>query len=58
MSGLRALCRSPGPSADPRPGILDAGLFGAVTLMVVVTTFLTPPLLKWRCKDGHWGERI
>jgi Kef-type K+ transport system membrane component KefB len=28
-------------------GILDAGLFGAVTLMVMVTTFLAPPLLKW-----------
>lgn len=27
-------------------GVLDAGLFGAVTLMVVVTTFVTPPLLK------------
>jgi hypothetical protein len=55
---LRASCRSPGPRTDPRPGILDAGLFGAVTLMVMVTTFLTPPLLKWRCKDGHQGKRI
>jgi len=27
-------------------GVLDAGLFGAVTLMVMVTTFLAPPLLK------------
>jgi Kef-type K+ transport system membrane component KefB len=26
--------------------ILDAGLFGAITLMVMVTTFLAPPLLK------------
>jgi Kef-type K+ transport system membrane component KefB len=27
-------------------GLFDAGLFGAVTLMVMVTTFLAPPLLK------------
>lgn len=27
-------------------GVFDAGLFGAVTLMVMVTTFLAPPLLK------------
>ncbi len=27
-------------------GVFDAGMFGGVTLMVVVTTFLAPPLLK------------
>jgi Kef-type K+ transport system membrane component KefB len=27
-------------------GVLDARLFGAVTLMVMVTTFLAPPLLR------------
>ncbi len=27
-------------------GVFDAGLFSAVTLMVIVTTFLVPPLLK------------
>jgi len=27
-------------------GLFDAGLFGAVTLMVMVTTFIAPPLLK------------
>lgn len=27
-------------------GVFDAGLFGGVTLMVIVTTFLAPPLLK------------
>lgn len=27
-------------------GVLDAGLFGGVTLMVIVTTFLAPPWLK------------
>jgi Kef-type K+ transport system membrane component KefB len=27
-------------------GVFDSGLFGAVTLMVMVTTLLAPPLLK------------
>ena len=27
-------------------GVFDAGLFSAVTLMVMVTTFMVPPLLK------------
>ena len=27
-------------------GVFDAGLFAAVTLVVMVTTFLAPPLLK------------
>lgn len=27
-------------------GVFDAGLFGGVTLMVIVTTFMAPPLLK------------
>ncbi|MBX6315652.1 MAG: cation:proton antiporter [Isosphaeraceae bacterium] len=33
-------------------GVLDAGLFGAITLMVLVTTFLAPPLLKWLYASG------
>ncbi len=27
-------------------GVFDAGLFGGVTLMVIVTTLMAPPLLK------------
>ena len=27
-------------------GVFDAGIFSAVTLMVMVTTFMAPPLLK------------
>ncbi len=34
-------------------GVFDAGMFGAVTLMVLVTTFVAPPLLKWLSpRDG------
>jgi Kef-type K+ transport system membrane component KefB len=28
-------------------GVLDPGLFAALTVVVMVTTFLAPPLLKW-----------
>lgn len=27
-------------------GVFDAGMFSAVTVMVMVTTFIAPPLLK------------
>jgi len=33
-------------------GVFDAGMFGSVTLMVMVTTFLAPPLLKWLSPPG------
>jgi Kef-type K+ transport system membrane component KefB len=36
-------------------GVLDAGLFGAITLMVVVTTFVTPPLLKFLLRSSPHG---
>lgn len=29
-------------------GVLDSQLYSAVTIMVIVTTFMAPPLLKWR----------
>lgn len=28
-------------------GVFDSGLFSAATMMVVVTTFIAPPLLRW-----------
>lgn len=37
-------------------GVLDAGLFGAVTLMVMVTTFIAPPLLKFLFAPAHPEE--
>jgi Kef-type K+ transport system membrane component KefB len=38
-------------------GVFDAGLFSAVTLMVMVTTFLAPPLLKILFPPLPTGER-
>jgi Kef-type K+ transport system membrane component KefB len=31
-----------------RTGVLDAGAYGALLLVVLLTTFATPPLLRWR----------
>jgi Kef-type K+ transport system membrane component KefB len=28
-------------------GVLDKGLFSAITMMVMATTFMTPPLLRY-----------
>jgi len=38
-------------------GCLDPGLFGAITLMVMVTTFLAPPLLKHLLRDRPIPKR-
>jgi Kef-type K+ transport system membrane component KefB len=38
-------------------GVFDAGLFSAVTLMVMVTTFMAPPLLKLLFPPVHPGQK-
>lgn len=38
-------------------GVFDAGLFSAATLMVMVTTFMAPPLLKWLFPAAHPEEK-
>ena len=43
-----------GLQVNGRP-IVDAGAYAAVVLMVVVTTVLTPPLLKWRLGRSQTG---
>lgn len=35
-------------------GVFDAGLFAAVTVVVMLTTFLAPPLLKWLAPPRPW----
>ena len=37
-------------------GVFDAGLFGAVTLMVIVTTLLAPPCLKFLLGPADVGD--
>ncbi|HYY99454.1 MAG TPA: cation:proton antiporter, partial [Pyrinomonadaceae bacterium] len=34
-----------------RAPVVDAGAFGAVVIMVLVTTLVTPPALKWAMRD-------
>jgi Kef-type K+ transport system membrane component KefB len=38
-------------------GVFNQGLYGAVTLMVIVTTFITPPLLKVLLADESRGRK-
>jgi len=38
-------------------GVFDLGLFSAVALMVMVTTFLAPPLLKFLFPPVRPGQR-
>jgi Kef-type K+ transport system membrane component KefB len=38
-------------------GVFDAGMFGGVTLMVMVTTMMAPPLLKSLCARSDAGRR-
>jgi Kef-type K+ transport system membrane component KefB len=37
-------------------GVFDAGIFSAVTLIVMVTTFMAPPLLKHLLSRGRNGQ--
>ncbi len=37
-------------------GVFDAGLFGAVTMMVIVTTLFAPPVLKHLVKPPGASE--
>jgi len=34
-------------------GILDKGMFAAITMMVMTTTFVAPPLLRWLLPPGN-----
>jgi hypothetical protein len=42
----------PGAAGVPEPVIAPA-TFGAVVIMVIITTLVTPPLLKWSLGQGE-----
>jgi Kef-type K+ transport system membrane component KefB len=46
FAGIGATLMLPNPAGAVEP-VIDTATFGAVALMVVVTTLLTPPALKW-----------
>ncbi|MBA2502226.1 MAG: cation:proton antiporter [Pyrinomonadaceae bacterium] len=46
FAGIGATLRLPNAQGVSEP-VIDAATFGAIVIMVVVTTFITPPALKW-----------
>ncbi|MGH9903904.1 MAG: cation:proton antiporter, partial [Pyrinomonadaceae bacterium] len=46
FAGIGATLMLPGASGAPEP-VIDSATFGAVVVMVIVTTLATPPALKW-----------
>ncbi|HYH86886.1 MAG TPA: cation:proton antiporter [Pyrinomonadaceae bacterium] len=50
FAGIGATLILPTADGAGRP-VVDAGVFGAVVIMVVVTTLVTPPALKWSMKQ-------
>jgi Kef-type K+ transport system membrane component KefB len=50
--GVGATLALPGGRA-----VVGAATFGAVVIMVVVTTLLTPPALKWTIGKSQKSER-
>ena len=50
FAGIGATLWLPGPNGA-RVAVVDAATFGAVVIMVLVTTLVTPPALKWAMKE-------
>jgi Kef-type K+ transport system membrane component KefB len=46
FAGIGATLTLPGPLGAPEP-VVGPATFGAVVIMVIVTTLVTPPALKW-----------
>jgi len=50
FAGIGATLWLPGANGARIP-VVDASVFGAVVIMVLVTTLITPPALKWAMKE-------
>ena len=46
FAGIGATLVLPNEQGTPEP-VIGAGVFGAVVIMVIITTLVTPPVLKW-----------
>jgi Kef-type K+ transport system membrane component KefB len=46
FAGIGATLMLPNAAGTPEP-VIDSATFAAVVIMVIVTTLITPPLLKW-----------
>ncbi|HEX8069535.1 MAG TPA: cation:proton antiporter [Pyrinomonadaceae bacterium] len=47
FAGIGAQLMLPDAATGARAPVIDAATFGVVVIMVIVTTLVTPPLLKW-----------
>ena len=54
FAGIGAALTLPDASGQPAP-VVNAATFGAVVIMVMVTTLITPPALKWALARGPGG---
>lgn len=55
FAGIGATLMLPNLQGVPEP-VIGSGTFGAVVVMVVVTTLVTPPMLKWALSRKHEGK--
>lgn len=56
FAGIGATLALPDVSGNIKP-VINATVFGAVVIMVLVTTMIAPPLLKWRLKDSEQEQQ-
>jgi Kef-type K+ transport system membrane component KefB len=58
FAGIGATLMLPNASGTSEP-VIDPATFGAIVIMVIITTLVTPPALKWslRKKGGRRHER-
>ena len=60
FAGIGATLMLPDMVGTPQP-VISSGTFGVVVIMVIVTTLVTPPLLKWSLarepKKAKWNSK-
>jgi len=52
VAGIGATLMLPNALGVPEP-VIGSATFGAIVIMVIVTTLVTPPLLKWSLSRGE-----
>jgi Kef-type K+ transport system membrane component KefB len=56
FAGMGATLMLPNAEGISEP-VFNAGTFGVIVIMVIVTTLVTPPALKWSLARGHHPEQ-
>jgi Kef-type K+ transport system membrane component KefB len=57
FAGIGATLMLPNPAGAFEP-VINTGTFSAVVFMVVVTTLLTPPALKWALQGANRSRAV